>query len=345
VPEVPGLASGQGFLPDFCAIRPVFVAVLVGELLALALALLAAPAGELWATLAELSLFVQWVCLTTAAGLCLLRRPLARASTRLAGTTALATLLTATAACSLATAWLLGAGLGGDTLGFFARNLAVSAILGAIVLRYLYLEHQGRETLARESRARIQALQSRIRPHFLFNSMNTIASLTRSDPALAERVVEDLADLFRVSLHDAGVPVTLGRELEVCRRYLEIEQLRLGDRLQVYWEVEGLPLATPLPALTVQPLVENAVYHGVEPAPAGGWVRVSGASDGRVAELRVENPVPPPGSPARNGNRLALENVGQRLEAFFGRAGRLEAGADGELYRVVLRFPVRGQAP
>jgi two-component system sensor histidine kinase AlgZ len=203
------------------------------------------------------------------------------------------------------------------------------------------MQQQWRANLAREAQARIQALHSRIRPHFLFNSMNTIASLTRTDPVLAERVVEDLADLFRVSLGDARLPVTLGRELEVCRRYLEIESLRLGERLDARWDTDGAPQQVDLPALTVQPLVENAVYHGIEPAPAGGRVSISARSDGQAVEIRVENTLPPAGTPRRNGNRLALDNVRQRLQAYFGPEARLEAGEHEGAYRVTLRFPLR----
>jgi hypothetical protein len=116
-------------------------------------------------------------------------------------------------------------------LEFLAKNLAITAIVAAVALRYFYVQHQWRSRVQSEAKARIQALQSRIRPHFLFNSMNTIASLTRTSPELAEQVTEDLADLFRASLGDASVPVTLEREIEVCRQYLRIEEQRLGARV------------------------------------------------------------------------------------------------------------------
>jgi two-component system sensor histidine kinase AlgZ len=336
-------------LPDFCEIRVVFALVLAGELAAVVLTLMAGSGPDFWGALGDTSLFVQWVCLGAAALLCLARAPLARAGTALAAGAALAAVLLATALSSVAASWVLDPGrrlaLDELDLGFLGRNLAVSTVLALAALRYRYVQQQWRANLAREAQARIQALQSRIRPHFLFNSMNTIASLTRTDPALAERVVEDLADLFRASLGDARVPVTLGRELEVCRRYLEIESLRLGERLATTWDVQGLPTDAQLPALTVQPLLENAVYHGVEPAPGGGRVAVSGTSDGRMVELRVENTLPAAGATRRNGNRLAQENVGQRLQAFFGPQARLEAVEQAGVYRVALRFPLRGGTP
>ena len=166
-----------------------------------------------------------------------------------------------------------------------------------------------------------------------------------SQAALAERVVEDLAELFRVSLGDARAPATLERELEVSRRYLEIEALRLGDRLQTRWEVASLPGGALLPALTVQPLLENAVSHGIEPSPTGGLVSITGRVVEGVLEVRVENPLPPPGAPDRGGNRVAQDNVRQRLEAFFGGAAGLEAGPGGGRYVATLRFPWRERTP
>ena len=154
-----------------------------------------------------------------------------------------------------------------------------------------------------------------------------------------------MRSLPQPSLGDARTPATLERELEVSRRYLEIEALRLGDRLQTRWEVAGLPGGALLPPLTVQPLLENAVSHGIEPSPAGGLVRITGRVVDGVVEVRVENPLAPPGAQERGGNRVAQDNVRQRLEAFFGRAAGLEAGPAGGRYVATLRFPRRERAP
>ena len=338
------------FLPDFCDIRAVFAVVLTGELLALVLALMSVPALEFWPVLGSTSLFVQWVGLSAAALLCAGGRHLARLPPAAASFAVLGLVVGLTAVLSLVAVWLFDEGpqaprLGGEAWAFLARNVAVGGLVGAVTLRYLFVQHQWRLNLAREASARVQALQSRIRPHLLFNSMNTIASLTRTDPALAERVVEDLAELFRVSLGDARAPATLERELEVSRRYLEIEALRLGDRLQTRWEVASLPGGALLPALTVQPLLENAVSHGIEPSPTGGLVSITGRVVEGVLEVRVENPLPPPGAPDRGGNRVAQDNVRQRLEAFFGGAAGLEAGPGGGRYVATLRFPWRERTP
>jgi len=224
---------------------------------------------------------------------------------------------------------------------FLLRNLGISAIVSAVALRYFYVQHQWKANLESETRARIQALQSRIRPHFLFNSMNTIASLTRSDPTLAEQVTEDLADLFRVSLGDANVPVKLERELEVCRQYLNIEKQRLGDRLEDRWRVDDLPSDALIPGLSLQPLLENAVYHGIEPAAAGGTIDVSGGSEGSTLWVRIANSMPEASevSLRSTGNRMAQENIDKRLAAFFGHGTGFRIDTASGEYAIELRFP------
>jgi len=231
-------------------------------------------------------------------------------------------------------------------LEFLLRNLGIAAVVALATLRYFYVQHQWQARAESEAQARIQALQSRIRPHFLFNSMNTIASLTRSEPALAEQVTEDLASLFRVSLGDARLPGTVAQELEVCRQYLRIEAQRLGERLDIQVDSEGLPGDGMLPALTLQPLLENAIYHGVEPAPDGGQVRVSGRFEDQRIVISVENTVPPAPSRSgarghRDGNSMALDNVRQRMEAFFSGEARVETSSGDGRFRVEVEFPYR----
>jgi len=222
---------------------------------------------------------------------------------------------------------------------FVARNLAISAIVGGSVLRYLYIERQRELRAESEAHARIQALQSRIRPHFLFNSMNTIASLARSDPALAEQITEDLADLFRASLGDASVPSTVAGELELCRGYLNIERQRLGERLRTRFDTRELPGDAILPALSLQPLIENAVYHGIEGCTEGGCIRLEGAREGEHLLIRLTNRCEQ--SSARPGNRMAQRNVSERLRAYFGPEASLETEQRPGEYVVRLRIPYR----
>jgi two-component system sensor histidine kinase AlgZ len=173
--------------------------------------------------------------------------------------------------------------------------------------------------------ARIRALQARIRPHFLFNSMNTIAALTRSSPAHAEQAVEDLADLFRASLSDANARITLRDEIEIARTHQRIEQLRLGERLVVHWDIDSLPLQAQVPSLIVQPLLENAVYHGIEMLPKGGTVSIVGRREAGALRIEIRNPIPAQADYGdREGNRMALENIRQRLELAWPGRTRVE---------------------
>lgn len=342
----------DGFLPDFCNIRVVFIIVVSAELLAFVLAL--GPGGtvaERWSRLSLLSLFIQLIALTCSALLCLGRSCLNRMGSVAGGTAAYLLIVAVTGVYSEA-AYRAGRGtgleyvvLGGWHTEFLMRSVAVGAIVGAVILRYFYVQHRTRRTLESESRARFQALQARIRPHFLFNGMNTIASLIRSDPALAEEVTEDLAELFRIGLADGRRVSTLGEELTLVRRYLKIEALRLGGRLRVVEALEGLPGAARVPALLLQPLVENAVYHGIEPRAEGGTVEIKGRRRGDTIRITVSNPRSPDVAVARRaGNRMALNNVRDRLRLAYGRHAHLDIGQDEGRFTVSLVFPYRKES-
>jgi two-component system sensor histidine kinase AlgZ len=229
----------------------------------------------------------------------------------------------------------------GETWLFMLRNLVIGAIVTALLLRYFFVSHQWRLHVQAEARSRIDALQARIRPHFLFNSMNTIASLTRSDPDQAEQAVEDLADLFRATLNDAGRLLTLKEEFELTRVYQRIEMLRLGDRLRVDWDVSGLPMRARLPGLTIQPLLENAIYHGIERLDEGGLVTIVGQCSNDKIEINVTNPVgAAEGDQIRQGHQLAVNNIRERLQLAFDGRGSLEVAESGGTYRATVRFPV-----
>lgn len=330
------------FLPDFCDVRLVFLVVLGAELMALVLALAQSPRSDLWQTLGLLSLFVQWVALTCTATLCRLRRFLARRSLLTAAALSYLVILAMTALFSVL-AVRAGLGLDGNTLGrpelVVGRNLAIAGIIGAVALRYFYLQQQYRRRLRLEAEARVQALQARIHPHFLFNSMNTIASLTRSNPRLAETMVENLSELFRASLALAGSKTTLAEEFELCQRYLDIEQLRLGARLKVSVALEPALQDLPVPLLLIQPLVENAVYHGIQPLPEGGWVRLQALQHADWAIIVVSNPVP--AAPSQGGHGVALANIRERLAVLYPAGARLttETVQDEFIARVYIPLP------
>ena len=334
------------FLPSFCDVRMVFAVVVIAELLAFILTLVSPGVlDNPWANLGLISVFMQWVALTSAALLCITRPLLARLGNTVAAVVSYLLVLLVTAIISeVAFHLMISSTLFPDVdeqqhAVFLLRNLIISTVIAAVVLRYLYVQFQWRQQLKAEARARIQALQARIRPHFLFNSMNTIAALTRTAPELAESAIEDLSDLFRASLNSSHEQSTLADELTLANRYLNIETLRLGERLSVQWNMDRIPADTSMPPLTLQPLLENAIYHGIERLPEGGTIHVDGdCQQGRV-EIAISNPVPDSSSGQHEGNRIAQENIRQRLQiAFGGRAALLTSLEDG-VYTVILRFP------
>ena len=339
------------FLPDFCEARAVFAIVLIATLVGFVLSLARRPdEGGFWFDLARTTAFLLWAGLLCAAVLCRARSWLAAMSLRAGIAWALVLLvgtvgLLSAAVYLLGHRWLARLGAAGSLLPesqwlFVLPNMLITAIVGGLALRYFYVTQQWRRSVELEARARIRALQARIRPHFLFNSMNTIASLTRSNPAQAEAAIEDLSDLFRVNLSDSRTQFTLEEEIELARTYQRIEQLRLGGRLQVRWDVAGLPPLCVVPSLLLQPLLENAIGHGIEPLPEGGIVDVRGRLEDDQVLLEVSNPKPVSSAPSpRRGHRIALDNIRQRLELVFPGRSSVAVEDTGDRYTVRLRFP------
>lgn len=331
------------FLPDLCSVGAVFLVVLAAELLAFLLTLMTADLRDPWAALGLTSLFIQWVALGSCAGLCALRRFIAHRPLSEATTAMIGLVLVVTAVFSAVALVMLGDPRlleWQSRLLFFVRNLLVAGLLSGILLRFFYLQYEARKYLVAESQARIAALQARIQPHFLFNSMNIIASLIRIDAARAERAVLDLSSLFRASLEEPGTVVSLKRELTLCRHYLDIEQLRLGERLRLAWDVDEAALGASLPLLSLQPLVENAVHHGISRLTEGGTLSVHVRSRDKGVEIHITNPlVNDAESDAKHGNRIALDNLRQRLMMLYGRSAKLNLRQDGELFCVTLWIP------
>jgi len=221
-----------------------------------------------------------------------------------------------------------------------AAALALAALVAVGLLGYLRLLAKAGSPALVE--ARLQALQARIRPHFLFNSLNAVLSLIRRDPKRAERALEDLADVFRTLMSEPRQFVRLADEISLLERYAGIEQLRLGERLRITWQLESAPIDALLPPLVLQPLLENAVFHGVEPGTATGEVLVRIERRGDRVLARIENPYVAD-QQRRVGNRMALENIRERLALFFDAEARIETSADGRRYRVEVEMPYRSE--
>jgi two-component system sensor histidine kinase AlgZ len=348
-PDAPADAQQSYYLPDFCASRAALVIVLIVELTAFVLALSRFDERTgFWLELARSSLLLMWIGLTCTAALCWSAGYLRRMTPANVTFTAMG-LIGAVIGTISVIVWWSGrtqfaeaagvAELLPTSLGDFAfRNLAIGLVVTTLALRYFYVLHEWKRNVEMQARARVHALQARIRPHFLFNSMNTIAALTRSDPAQAESAVQDLADLFRANLSEKRNTITLAEELEVAQIYQRIEQLRLGSRLHVQWNITQLPKQALVPGLLLQPLLENAIYHGVEPQPRGGVVTVTGELSGGLITVVVRNPVNERQND-REGNKLALANIRERLSLMYGERALVKAGRFDEEYIVTLRFP------
>ena len=336
------------WFPNFCRFQTVIAVLVVAELVVLVIAL--APGHnppDFFAYLFTVSFFAQWVAIFSAGCLCSLRPWLTRLPVITGLALAYLIILLVCAIASAGAGWLdqvldLGYTSKPSTISqLVAANVLICSLVAAAALRYFYMQQCWRQDVEARAAAQVRALQARIRPHFLFNSMNTIASLIGSQPKLAEQTVEDLSDLFRAALSAGSGDTTLGAELDLCHKYLNIEQLRLGERLQLEWQIETLPLAEPLPALSIQPLVENAVYHGIQPLPNGGEIQVKGFTEGQYWYLSISNPIAPATSiKPSGGNQMAVNNIRQRLDYRYSGRATMVIEHDHSNYRVTLKVPL-----
>lgn len=350
LPDTDAPRVEEGFLPDFCSAPVVINVVIIAEMFAFITTLvtrrISLTIGE---DLLLISLFVQWIALGSAAALCHTRPYFNRLPKVKALGLAYALLLLVTIIVSEAAIWsLYGFGRIGSPRPewywyFHIQNFTVSLLVNALVLRYLVAKHELRQRTYSEARAKIQALQSRIRPHFVFNSLNIIASLTRNEPKRAENAIEDMSDLFRMMLTEDEQLVPVKKEVEVTKKYLAIETLRLDQRLHVEWDVGTFPRKAAMPVLTLQPLIENSVRHGIENLPAGGTISVKLWEEADQIHIRVENPYSPTKSKSEGDSLTqSLENIRQRLQSHYGNAAKLETTGDQGRFCVTVVFPTRG---
>ncbi|MEM8940574.1 MAG: histidine kinase [Pseudomonadota bacterium] len=338
------------FIPDLCAAPSVFFAVILAELVVLLHVLALAPLREFdWQSMAFGSLFVQWITLLCLALICRIRGALSEQSPLAATLYCLATVAAVTICTSIV---LMGfatpdpfqiAG-NGILLDLTVRNTILALLIAAIVLRYAYLQQRVAIQQRSELQLRLDALQARIRPHFLFNTLNSIASLIAVQPDRAEQAIEDVSELFRAALKGDRQGATLGDELRLCELYLAIEELRLESRLKVNWDVDAELSQEPLPALLLQPLVENAVYHGIAQIPSGGTVTISARQSAEKMLLRIENPTPEIKHHVEGkGHQMALENVRQRIAGEYGVDGSLILTSSDQHFVVEAYLPRRGK--
>ena len=217
----------------------------------------------------------------------------------------------------------------------WGASAAAGALLSAMVMAGLFWRVKARAPAA--AAARLAELQSRIRPHFLFNTLNSAIALVRAEPAQAETVLEDLCELFRSALADPAESVTLGQEIELAQRYLAIEKIRFGERLRVQWSLDPSAGQARLPPLLLQPLVENAVRHGVEPSASGAQISISTLRRGSAVVIKVTNSVP--GGTGVPGHGLALDNVRERLFLLHDVQAKFRTVFKAPMFQVRLEIP------
>jgi two-component system sensor histidine kinase AlgZ len=333
------------WMPEFCRGPTVFAVMLFAELVVLIAVL--APHGTANGSVTAIttgSVLAQWIALSAVGALCALRPRLLT----LPAVLALLAVLGVVALTAFAMSWLaitfdrgMGLSLIPDTVSvrsFVLGCMALALLVSLLGLRYGYMHAQWRLQIEAKARAEVDALTARIRPHFLFNSMNTVAGLIRVDAERAEQVIEDLSELFRAALAAGSETHSLERELELCERYLDIETLRVGDRLRVRWDVDDSLLDQPVLPLLLQPLVENAVYHGIQPLPEGGELRIRAARRGQRLLLEVSNPLPAKPTPSR-GHGVALYNIARRLSLKYGNRAQLAIEPQPDHYAVRIEIP------
>lgn len=226
--------------------------------------------------------------------------------------------------------------------GSLWRSILLAMAAAALLL--IYFDLRARAITPVLSEARLAALNARIRPHFLFNSLNAVLSLIRARPQQAEEALEALSDLFRAAMRDPGELVSLADEIALGKQYLELETLRLGDRLTVDWKIGAISLDLPIPPLMLQPLLENAVYHGIEPAPEGGTVRIAIDQHGQELRISVANPTVGQTQHAA-GNQIAVANIRERLALYYDLEARLEIETDDHSYEVRIILPWQRRKP
>lgn len=324
-------------MPDLCNTRAILILLVVSEALVLALTLVENSLIDFsWQRFSIVSFFVLWVCLLSVAIICPLRKRFMLLSVWLASASAVLLVAVVTFVVSVAGELIWPIYSEGVDWLWVLRNCLISCIFAAMAMRYFYVQSQWRLKTQAELRARLAVLQANIRPHFFFNTLNTVASLIMLDAQKAERMLLDLAQLFRAVLKNEDKLVSIHQEIELANNYLTIEQTRLGERMQVHWQLPDPLPELWVPPLLLQPLLENAVYHGLQPNIEPGFIRVELTADSDAWLLTITNSKTN-AQPSAAGNQMAQDNVRARLAA-LPQPGKLTIDNQATTYRVTLRL-------
>ena len=332
--DAPKVAMAR--LPDFCNLGIMLRLVVIVNLLCFAAAVVRMDSRDLWQQFLLISAVAQPAIIFSLLATCALRKPLAKLHYWQG---IIAILLLETMVGALFWQWL-------QIIAVLNREVSVwqYAFFFAFATGFAlyYFDLRSRALSPAITEARLQALQARIRPHFLFNSINAVLSLIRSEPKRAERMLEDMSELFRVLMSDHRKLTPLADEIALCKRYLEIEHIRLDERLIVIWKIADMPADALVPPLILQPLVENAVYHGIEPRQVPGTLTIEVLPNGKQFSIRLTNPFHPESTHV-SGNRMAIANIKERLQLHFDAEASLKAEVQGDTYLVTITLPIRTQ--
>jgi len=325
-------------IPDGCNVGTVLrVAIGVNAAVALAVSVGQPSLAAAWERFVELSAILEPALLMTLLVWCALRRHLPEQAPALQRLLAWAAPVACTAVTMLAISSI------GPELSAGARGSVLLAALGFGIVLQHYAELRERAFSPAVTEARFQALQSRIRPHFFFNSLNAVIAVVRSDPPRAERMLESVAELFRAVMGDVRRLVPLEQELDLCRRYVEIEQTRLGERLQVEWDIGAVHPRARVPQLLLQPVIENAVRYGAEKQAGDCRIVVRVRQLGFRLEMFVSNPLAK--DPLqREGNQIGLANIRGRLALIYDLEGQLTTRLRHERFELTMSIPVEKRA-
>lgn len=324
-------------LPNFCQASTVYLLVIASVLLSLLLAFATLDWQlNFWYNLSLYSLFIVWTSLFSLALLCLIRRGLPKLSLQFFFFLAICIIVCITTLFSFLSSQYLSYEF---SFWFLIRNSCIALIVSGIFFRFYFLQQDSLRRIQSEAEARVQALQSRIRPHFLFNSLNTLANLASQDPNKTENMILDMADIFRASMQRSDKLIPFVEEKNLCNQYLGLEQQRLGNKLTFEWLTDTIPDNLLVPPLLLQPLIENAVLHGVQARSEGGLIQIKGISLKNYIQIEITNPLPSQEPQLHKGNSMALSNIRQRLAVLYQGKASLNYHQSNEHFYCIVKLP------
>lgn len=336
--------NNNHYLPDFCSTETVLKLILMVEFAAIVFAILTiSDFRDIYSRTGLISLFMLIIVISSSGTLCLINKyQLLKNNSQTAGVT----LVVFSSYTIALTIWVFSQNwfivffdVKANDLWFVVVKFEIIALICiSLGLRYLYVRYESERQLIIQSKSRLQALQARIRPHFLFNSMNTIASLVHDSPDQAEQATINLSHLFRASLSEVNL-IPLQQEIDLTKDYIDLELLRLEERLDVVWHCTELSQPVEIPPLTLQPLVENAIYHGIEPMIDGGKIIITSSFKKKYLTITISNPVQK-NAERTKGNQMALNNIKERLNIAYKGKSTFKTHHSDETFIVVIKIPV-----